>query len=257
MAASFDEVRLQKAIWGLLADLAVFSLEGTLPSPAHFAELAQADRGLKLDTKTAGKRKEPPTGFAQTVPGTMIMFTMMILLTSGSILLVNERREGLLRRLASAPISRGSIILGKWASRVALGLVQITFAMVIGVFAFGVDWGSALPMVAVILLAWACFNASLGLLLANLVANENQMNAVAVISSLVLAALGGCWWPIEITPGWMQDLAGFLPTGWAMSSMNQLVHFGNGPASVLPQLAFLVLGALAMGAAAAKRFRFE
>jgi ABC-2 type transport system permease protein len=124
-------------------------------------------------------------------------------------------------------------------------------------FVFGVDWGSALPMVSVVLLAWACFNASLGLLLANLVANENQMSALAVISSLVLAALGGCWWPIEITPGWMQDLAGFLPTGWAMSSMHQLVHFGNGAEAVLPQLGLLITGTILMGAAAAKRFRFE
>jgi ABC-2 type transport system permease protein len=257
MGASLDEIRLQKAIWGLIADLAVFTIEDTTPSPAGFATLAQMDRSLKLDVKTAGKRQDPPVGFAQTVPGTMIMFTMMILLTSGSILLVTERRAGLLRRLASAPISRSSIILGKWASRVALGLVQITFAMIVGMFVFGVDWGSALPMVSVVLLAWACFNASLGLLLANLVANENQMSALAVISSLVLAALGGCWWPIEITPGWMQDLAGFLPTGWAMSSMHQLVHFGNGAEAVLPQLGLLITGTILMGAAAAKRFRFE
>lgn len=257
MAADFDGMRLQKAIWGLLADLTVLAIDNTPPSPAGFASLDQVERKLKLEVKSAGKRQEPPVGFAQTVPGTMIMFTMMILLSSGSILLVTERRQGLLRRLASAPISRGSIVLGKWASRVALGLVQITFAMVIGVVVFGVDWGSSLPMVSVILLAWACFNASLGLLLANLVANESQMSAVAVISSLVLAALGGCWWPIEITPAWMQDLAKFLPTGWAMSSMHQLVHFGHGAKAVLPQLALLILGTLVMGTAAAKRFRFE
>jgi hypothetical protein len=24
---------------------------------------------------------------------------------------------------------------------------------------------------------------------------------------MILAALGGCWWPIEITPPWMQSLS--------------------------------------------------
>ena len=49
----------------------------------------------------------PPIGFSQAVPGTMVMFTMLVLLTSGAVTLVVERDQGLLRRLASAPISRG------------------------------------------------------------------------------------------------------------------------------------------------------
>ena len=36
---------------------------------------------------------------------------------------------------------------------------------------------------------------------------EGQAVGIGVLATNVLAALGGCWWPIEITPAWMQTLA--------------------------------------------------
>ena len=46
------------------------------------------------------------------------MFTLLVLLSSGAAQLVVEREQGLLRRLASTPIPRGSVVLGKWAGPV-------------------------------------------------------------------------------------------------------------------------------------------
>lgn len=40
--------------------------------------------------------------------------------------------------------------------------------------------------------------------------------AVYTVLADLLAAWGGCWWPIEITPEWLQKFAMFLPTGWTM-----------------------------------------
>lgn len=36
----------------------------------------------RLEVSTAGKRKEVPSGFQQAVPGLLIMFTLLVLLTS-------------------------------------------------------------------------------------------------------------------------------------------------------------------------------
>ena len=127
----------------------------------RLARGASAPRQVTLEVTSAGRRN--PEGFAQAVPGTMVMFTMLILLTSGAILLVVERQHGLLRRLASTPITPGAIVAGKWTSRMALGLVQIAFAMFVGRLLFRVDWGPALPMVLLVLAAWASFNASFAL----------------------------------------------------------------------------------------------
>ena len=112
-------------------------------------------------------------------------------------------------------------------------------------------------MVFVVLSAWALFNAALALLFGNLVRTEGQASGIGVMITMALAALGGAWWPIEIAPGWMQTLAQFIPTGWTMDAMHNLVNFAYGPASVLPQL-FTLLGATVVIAwAAGRTFRYS
>lgn len=257
LGASFDRVRVSRAIYTVVADLAVLKGDGAPASAEAFAHLAGAPRNLTMQVMVAGRRQDPPTGFAQAIPGTMVMFTMLVLLTSGAIMLVVEREQGLLRRLASAPISRGSVVLGKWTARMALALVQIGVAMLLGRVLFGMDWGASVGMVAVVLAAWAAFNASLALVLGSLARGQAQAAGIGVLGTMVLAALGGCWWPIEITPGWMQSLALTLPTGWTMDAMHRLVHFGDPGKVVLPHVAGLTIGALGLGWIGARVFRYQ
>jgi ABC-type multidrug transport system permease subunit len=258
LAATLDEVRLNRAIYSVVADLAAIKANGLEVTPAGFDTIAAAPRRVTLAVRAAGARPEaPPVGFAQAVPGTMVMFTMVILLTSGAVMLVVEREHGLLRRLASTPISRASLVLGKWLARVALALVQLAFAMVLGSLLFRVDWGQSVPMVFAVLVAWAAFNASLALLLGSAARTTAQATGIGVLASLALAALGGCWWPIEITPKWMQSVALALPTGWTMDALHQLVSFGYAPGTALPHVAALAAAALAAGWGAAKIFRYQ
>ena len=257
LRADYDRVRVARAVYGLVADIAVVRSEGAELSAQSLAGVASRPRALTLAVSSAGRRAVPPSGFSQAVPGILVMFTMLVLLTSGAILLVSERERGLLRRLAATPISRGSIVLGKWVARMALALVQIGFAMALGSLAFGVDWGGSLPMVAVVLTAWAAFNASLALVLAGVARSEPQTAGIGVLGTMVLAALGGCWWPIEITPQWMQRLALGLPTGWCMDALHRLVNFGYGPGSAWPHTLALGLGALLLGWLGTRLFRYQ
>jgi ABC-type Na+ efflux pump permease subunit len=257
LAANFDQVRVSRAVYTVVADLAVLKTQGRPASAEAFAALASAPRNLTLTVTSAGRRQDHPAGFAQAVPGTMVMFTMLVLLTSGAIMLVVEREQGLLRRLASTPISRGSIVLGKWGARMALAFVQIGFAMALGRVLFRVHWGDTLWMVAIVLGAWAAFNASLALVLGSLARSQPQAAGIGVLGTMILAALGGCWWPIEITPPWMQSLATALPTGWAMDALHRLVHFGDAAASALPHAVALGFGALVLGWIGARVFRYQ
>jgi len=256
-SASFDQVRVARAVYGLVADLAVSRSRNETPDAAAFRALDEQPRRITLQVVSAGRRIDPPGGFEQTIPGTMVMFTMLVLLTSGSILLVLEREEGLLRRLASTPIPRWAVVAGKWGGRLSLGLVQIGFAMIAGTVFFRMRWGAEWPMVALVLFAWAAFNASLGILLGNLVRTRAQMAGIGVLSTMILAALGGCWWPIEITPRWMQSFALTLPTGWAMDAMHRLISFGYGASAAAPHAIGLTIAAFLIGALGVRTFRYQ
>ena len=116
-AARYVEVRASRAVYGVLADLAAIAAAGDSVTPASLRAIAAEPRLLTLDVREAGNRLDPPTGFEQAVPGTMVMFTLLVLLTSGAAPLVMERQTGLLRRLASAPISRGAVVAGRRGGR--------------------------------------------------------------------------------------------------------------------------------------------
>jgi ABC-type multidrug transport system permease subunit len=77
-----------------------------------------------------------------------------------------------------------------------------------------------------------------------------------VLAANALAALGGCWWPIEVTPEWMQFIQRLLPTGWTMDALHKLISFQTGPGSVIPNIAMLVAAAAVFGWLAVRNFRY-
>ncbi len=243
---SYDQVRIARAVYTLLADL-----------PAIRAGATPAPRALTLDVHSAGKRVEVPSGFEQSVPGVMVMFTLLVLFTSGAVTLTIERRLGILRRLASSPMSHGAVVLGKWGARMAIGAIQIAFAMLTGRVLFHVNWGPNLPAVALILLAYGALAAALAMLLGNFGRTEGQVIGLGVILSNIMAGLGGCWWPIEITPQWAQNAAVFLPTGLTMNALHKLVNFGASPVAVAPHLAALIVAAALALYVLSRTFRFQ
>ena len=255
--ASFDQVRVSRAVYTVLADLIAVSRRGGVLTGERFQRLAEEPRNVTLAVESAGARVTPPSGFQQSVPGNLVMFVMLVMFTTGAVTLTLERNQGILRRLASAPMARLAVVAGKCGARMGLGGVQIAFAMLAGTVLFRVDWGPHPAMVVAVLAGYAAVAALGGMLLGNFSRTEGQAIGIGVVITNVLAALGGCWWPIEITPGWVQKLALLLPTGWTMDALHKLMSFGAAPAAVLPHLAAQAGLAVACAWLLARRFRFQ
>ena len=254
--AAYDAYRVGRAVDELLADLVVLSKQGLDADAVHLAALLDQPRKLQLHVESAGRNRKLILGFQQSVPGFIVMFTLQVSLTAGTVLLIVERRKGVLRRLAGSPVSRTSIVAGKLGARVAMGMIQTAVAMLAGRYWFGVDWGHSLWAVLVLLAAYTSFCAVLSIAFASVARSESQALAAGVIASNLLAALGGCWWPVEVTPAWMQTAALFLPTGWAMDGLHRLISYGDGPASVAWHMGALAAATMGVGWIAVRRFRY-
>lgn len=257
VGADYENFRAGRAVYGVLADLIAARGGGEAATPESFAKLAAMPRTVTVDAQPAGNRRRVPTGFEQAIPGILVMFSLLVMVTSGSVLLVIEREQGLLRRLASAPLTRAQVVTGKWLGKLALGFVQVAFGMIAGTVLFKMDWGPDLPAVVGTLVAWSAFTAALGLLLGSVARTHGQAIAAGVIGANVLGPLGGCWWPIEVAPKWMQTLAGFLPTGWAMDALHRLISFQSGPATVALHATAMLLGAALLLWAGSRMFRWD
>jgi ABC-type Na+ efflux pump permease subunit len=258
LSRDYEVIRIQRSLYTALADIVTADARtpGDLSAEALF-ELNGETRVWQLDVAAAGERLVIPTGFQQAIPGILVMFTLLVLLTSGSSMLVVERQQGLLRRLAYAPMSRTEVVAGKWGGRMVLATLQIGSAVLIGTLLFNMQWGPDVPMIILVLASWAAFCASAGLLLGSVARTEGQASGLGVLTANLLAALGGCWWPIEVTPAWMQGLQNFTPTGWTMDALHRLISFESGAASAVPYVIILLTASLAVGWLATNRFKYE
>ena len=214
----------------------------------EYRAFARRPQLVTLAVTTAGAGRPVPSGFAQSVPGILTMMVLMMTLIYGAVFLTLEKRDGMLRRQVSLPLSRGQIYGGKLAGRLAVAGVQIVLLVLAGRFIFGVSFGSSPAGLALVLISYAVAVAGLATMLGSLLRTPEQASAVGWISSSFMAGLGGCWWPSEVMPLWLWTAAHMLPTAWAMEALHQIVSFGRGADAVLlPSTVLLGFGALFAG----------
>ena len=105
------------------------------------------------------------------------------------------------------------------------------------------------------LLVFAWVAGSLGVLAGSVIASEDRVVGICVLVSLLMAALGGCWWPSEISPPALKVVALCLPTGWALKALHQLISFGSGFGEIITPIAVLFGFGAAANLLAARFFR--
>ena len=242
------EARLIRALIAMNGHIleAVTRPEGTNAlSEATLREIMNSPDPVTLNARFAG-RKPVPSGFNFSLPGNLVMYLMMNLLIFGGASVAAERRIGVLKRIATFPVKAGEIVMGKIYGLVLLGIAQIVFFLTVGKFVFGVNLGANLPAVALTLIVFTWVAASLGVLVGCLLTAEDRVVGICVLAGLLMAALGGCWWPLEVAPSALKVIALCLPTGWALQALHQLISFGSGIGAVVtPLLVLLGFGAVA------------
>jgi ABC-2 type transport system permease protein len=168
-----------------------------------------------------------------------------------------ERQKGTLRRLLVTPTRRGTYLLGTIFGQVVAALVQMLLLVVFGILVMKLSWGSEPLALAVILVASALAAAALGTTMGAFVKTESQASGLSIMTGMVMALLGGCWYPLEMFPRAMQNIVQILPTTWAMRGMLDIVLRGQGLGAILLPVAVLLgFAALFFGIGVA-RFRYE
>lgn len=255
LAAEVDIVRAIVRIVGRLAETGpprAGDPQGSGQQRA-FTALAARPPLVTVAASTAGGGHPVPQGFAQSVPGTLTMTVLMMTLIYGAVFLTLEKRQGMIRRQATLPLPRSAIFLGKLAGRLLLAAVQAVLLLLAGRYLFGVSLGSSPGGLAVLLGSYLLAVAALSTLMGAVLATPEQASAVGWVSSMILAALGGCWWPSEVMPRWLWRAAHILPTPWAMDGLHALLSFGRGVDAVFLPAAVL-LGFAALFAVLGSRF---
>ena len=221
---------------------------------ANIAELASASL-IEFPEEQVGE-VEPFNVNNFVLPGYLTMFIFFAAAMSAEFI-VRERQSQTLERMISNGVRRESVVFGKFLTAAYRGVMQVLVLWGIGIVAFRIEFGASPAAVVIVSLAMVFASSAFGVMLASIVRTVRSASAAGVLSSLVLAPLGGSWWPLFITPDWMQTLGKFTPHGWANTAFNNLMLFGAEFADVWTSIAALAGFGAAFLLVALARFRLS
>jgi ABC-type multidrug transport system permease subunit len=161
--------------------------------------------------------------FDQNVPGFSVTFLLLGMLLGVSLGLLDERDWGTLARLRTMPVPLDVTLIAKLLARFTIGVLQMILLLLAGRLLFGISlgpepWALVLPTVGIVFAGTA-----FGLVVAGLAPSREAVLPLGSIVIVTMAAVGGCWWPIDLEPRWMQRVALAFPTTWAMAAYNDLM----------------------------------
>ncbi len=157
------------------------------------------------------------------VPGFAVTFLMIGMLMGVSLALIDERDWGTLERLRSVSAPLWTTLTGKLLARFIVGFVQMIVLFGAGWLLFGISLGHDPAALMLPAAAIAFAGAAFGLIVAGVGRTRDAVMPVGAIVIMTMAAIGGCWWPLDFEPAWMQRVALGLPTTWAMRAFNDLM----------------------------------
>jgi ABC-2 type transport system permease protein len=209
-----------------------------------------------LVTESKGNTQDDYDPRANSSAGQLITWVFIPLIGVSS-MFAAERQMGTLRRLLTTPTSKGTYLLGTIFGQVVTALVQMSLLIVFGIYVMKLNWGSQPMALAVMMIASTLAAAALGTTLGTFVKTDSQASGLSMMIGMVMALLGGCWYPLELFPKSVQTIVQVLPTTWAMRGLLDIVLRGQGLATVLPIAGVLLGFAAIFFSIGIWRFRYE
>lgn len=245
--------RLQPAAAGRLqAELSLSLLQARAAESAPATE-ANGIAMRYLYEVESGRRL---TAVQQSVPAWLI-FGMFFVVIPVAGVLVQERNEGTLARLATLGVPPASLLAGKLVAFMAVNAVQLVFMLLVGRWLVPLLGGDALRLdihggwFLAMVAATSAAAVGLALLIASATRNFEHAAALGGGVNVLLAAVAGVMVPRALMPPGLQEVSAASPMGWALDGM-QAVFLGAPQASdVLPRAGLLLaFAALCLGASA-------
>jgi ABC-2 type transport system permease protein len=194
---------------------------------------------LDLEEESLSGNRLTTDHFEQNIPGFSLMFVLMGVMFSVAFGLEDERSWGTLSRLRIAPIATTSLLGGKLLARYLVGFFQLVVLFLFGHALFDLSLGRSMGtfflLGATITFAMTGFS----LVVAALARTREQIIPIGLTAVMIVCSIGGCWWPLFQEPIWLQKIAHFFLTAWAMDGIHDLILRERGLLEIVPTLAFL------------------
>jgi ABC-2 type transport system permease protein len=210
------------------------------------------DRPPRLEIRTFynPERRSP----VNTVPGLIGIILTMTMVLFTAVAIVRERERGNLELLIATPVRTVELMLAKIVPYVAIGLIQVTLVLVLGVLLFQVPIRGSLFDVYLLTLVFIIANLALGLAISTMASNQFQAMQLTFFILLPSILLSGFMFPFAGMPKPAQWLAEILPMTHFMRLIRGVVLRGAELQELYGELAILGVFILIAMTFAVRRF---
>jgi ABC-2 type transport system permease protein len=190
------------------------------------------------------------------VPGVLAMILMIMTMMLTSMALVRETEVGTMEQLLVTPLTPGAIIVGKLVPYALVGAIEISTALPVVLFWFGVPLRGSLGVLAVLTAPFMLCTLGLGLLVSTLARTQQQAMMISTfVFMMPQIYLSGFVFPIQNMPEAFQLVTYAVPLRYYVQVLRGVFLKGVGLETLWPQgLAMLAIGTVILTLA---RLRFR
>lgn len=222
--------------------------------PMLLKEMANRE-GMNIEHEIIQKDGSKGENVSLLTVGFTIMFMMFGIAGAASTIL-DERKGGTWQRLLTTPVTKGQLMVGYLFSFFLMGWIQMLVLMVAMSSLFGAVWGNLayfIPFTSLVIVTIVGF----GLMMAGLVKTSQQAGALSAVLIVSSCMLGGVYWPLEIVPELMQQIAKAVPQSWMMSGLREIISGSLHTASLVKAVSVLLGFSVLFYAVGLKKIKYH
>jgi len=192
------------------------------------------------------------------VPGLVAVIMMIIAAMLTSLTLSREWERGTMEQLASTPVTRAEVVLGKLLPYLAIGMVDVAATSTVGVLLFGVPFRGSVALLAVLSFLFLLGASGIGIFVS--AGSKSQLLATQVamiVSYLPSLLLSGFMFAISSMPAPLRAITYLIPARYFLVVTRGIFLKGVGIEVLRGEALLMALFAVAGVTLAVVRFKKE
>ena len=174
------------------------------------------------------------------VPGIIAIVLAMTMMMITSMAIVRERERGTLEQLVVTPLRNWELMVGKILPYVAVGYVQLTLGLLIGIVVFRIPVRGSLALYYGLTSLHILASLAWGLLISSVAKTQMQAMQMSFFALMPSILLSGFMFPREAMPAFFRAISNLLPVTFFLQISRGILLKGVGLSALWPQVLSLL-----------------
>ncbi len=189
------------------------------------------------------------------VPGILVLLVTLIGMFLSSMNIVKEKEIGTIEQINVTPIKKYQFIIGKLAPFWLIGLLELSFGLVVAKLLFQVPFVGSLWLIYLFAGIYLLAVLGIGLLISTITETQQQAMFLSWFCLIIFILMSGLFTPIESMPGWAQQITRFNPVAYFVDVMRLVLLKGSDIIGIQPHLKTMLIYALVINVLAVLNYR--